>query len=120
MPTFNCLRKRELSAPVSELIQFDADSIRRVARARQGSAPDVWVVDPDRYEQNGRTLRDSELARMVAYSKAEQLLYATDGCNSCVREVSEKLGGLAPAELRTFADENGLPLELLQHLVSLL
>ena len=120
MSTFNCLQGRALSTSASDLVQFDADSIRQIAKSRHAREPNIWVVDPERYEQNGRILRDSESARMLAYSKADLTVYATDGCNSCARQVPAKLRSLDPAELRAFADENGLPVELLQYLVSLL
>ena len=120
MPTLNCLEERKLSAAGADLVQFDADSIRQIVRARQGVEPDVWVVDPERYEKNGRVLRDSELPRMLAYSINDGTLYATDGCNSCAKEAPEKLQTLVPAELKLFAEKNDVPLELLHFLLSLL
>jgi hypothetical protein len=111
------LREQQLSGAGSELVQFDADSIKQIARPDE---PDLWVADPHRYERNGRILRDSERPRMLAYSSARQTLYATDGCNSCARHLPAKLKEFAPEELRTFADENELPIELLQYLISLL
>ena len=106
----NFLHQRSLSAAASELVEFDADSIRRVGK------PDVWLADPDAYEKNGRVLRDSESPRMLAYSTREHVLYATDGCNTCTHPVNLKtLPGLA-----VFSEENGLRLELLEALRSLL
>ena len=93
LPTFNGLGERKLSAAGADLVQFDADSIRQIVRARQGVEPDVWVVDPERYEKNGRVLRDSESPRMLAYSRHDGTLYATDGCNSCAKEVRENWRG---------------------------
>jgi len=114
------LRERHLSAPASDLVQFDSDSIRQVVRAAQASDPDLWVADPGQYERNGRVLRDSESARMLAYSADEQILYATDGCNSCARHVRAKLDSLDAEKLRSFAEENEIPLDLLRYLISLL
>jgi hypothetical protein len=111
----NYLRERTLSAAANDLIEFDVDSIRRM-----GGDPDVWLVDPDQYEKNGRVLRDSESLRMLAYSKKDHMLYATDGCNSCTREVPAELQTLRPEALQQFAEENALHLELLLRLVSLL
>jgi hypothetical protein len=102
----NFLRQRSLSAPASDLVGFDADSIRRVGN------PDIWLADPDAYEKNGRVLRDSESPRMLAYSTKEHVLYATDGCNTCTHRVNLKT---LPA-LEEFAEENELRLELLQEL----
>ena len=120
MPTLKFLRERHLSAPASDLVQFDSDSIRQVVRAEQARDPELWVADPDQYERNGRLLRDSESSRMLAYSSEEQILYATDGCNSCARHVPAKLQSLAAEELISFAEENEVPLDLLEYLVALL
>ncbi|HLH31518.1 MAG TPA: hypothetical protein VKY31_09965 [Terriglobia bacterium] len=106
----NFLRERSLSAAASDLVEFDADSIRRLGEA------DVWVADPDAYEKNGRVLRDSETPRMLAYSSAKHVLYATDGCNSCAIAADLK----AVSNLKEFAEENEVPLDLLERLTSLL
>jgi hypothetical protein len=103
----NFLRPRPLSPAAFELVRFDADSIRQISKPDE---PDFWVADPDQYERNSRVLRDSETARMLAYSMNRQILYTTDGCNACARHV--------PADqLKSFADA---PAELLHHLISLL
>jgi hypothetical protein len=93
------LRPRKLSGSASDLVQFDADSIRQIARPDE---PDFWVADPDKYERNGRVLRDSESPRMLAYSSKTEVLYATDGCNACATHVpAERLESVPdmPAEL---------------------
>ena len=114
----NFLRERALSQAASDLVQFDADSIRQVVSAQHKTIPDVWLVDPDAYEKNGRVLRDSETQRMLAYSTKDQILYGTDGCNSCARQV--RLGSLPADELKQFAETNELRLELLERLLDLL
>ena len=106
----NFLRQRELSAAASDLVEFDADSIRRVG------SPDVWLADPDAYEKNGRVLRDAETPRMLAYSTKAHVLYATDGCNTCTHSVDLKM----LPNVEEFAKENDLRLELLEGVVSLL
>jgi hypothetical protein len=116
----NFYRARQLSQTASDLVQFDADSIRQVVSAQHLTPPDVWLVDPDAYEKNGRVLRDSDSHRMLAYSTKEQVLYATDGCNSCARHVRTKLELLPDDELKKFAIENEIRPELLQHMTSLL
>ena len=96
------LRPRQLSAGASDLIQFDADSIKQIAKPDE---PDFWVADPDKYERDGRILRDSESPRMLAYSSKKQILYATDGCNACARHVpSGQLASLpdVPADLLNY------------------
>src|ERR1700686_4488950 len=111
------LRERALSQAASDLVQFDADSIRQIVSSQHRSDPDVWLADPDAYENNGRVLRDSETQRMLAYSTKDQILYGTDGCNSCARQV--RLGSLPGDELKQLGESNELRLELLQQLVSL-
>jgi hypothetical protein len=106
----NFLRQRELSAAASDLVEFDADSIRRVG------SPDVWVADPDAYEKNGRVLRDAETPRMLAYSTKAHVLWATDGCNTCTHQVDLK----AISSVKDFAEKNELRLDLLERLVSLM
>ena len=101
------LRPRQLSASASDLIRFDADSIKQIAKPDE---PDVFVADPDKYEKNGRILRDSESPRMLAYSSKKQILYATDGCNACAKAAP-------PQELNLFPD---VPAELVDYLISLL
>jgi hypothetical protein len=115
----NYFRKPELSPAASDLVRFDADSIRQVVSADGARLPDVWLVDPEAYERNGRLLRDSESPRMLAYSITDGILYATDGCNTCARRVPAQLKSLPPDKLRFFAGENELRPELVEYLVSL-
>jgi|SRR5439155_9515069 len=115
----NYYRPRDLSAKALDLIQFDADSIRRLA-AGERHAIDVWLVDPDEYERNGRILRDSESPRMLAYSSKTRVLYATDGSNSCAAHLPSNLEALSPDELKRFAEENDFRLELLETLAVLM
>src|SRR5437868_10143567 len=110
----NFFRDRALSAAASDLIQFDAESIRQVVSAQHRHNPDAWLADPDSYEKNGRVLRDSDSPRMLAYSAKDQMLYATDGCNSCARRVPVKLEVFSSDGLKQFAEDNELRLELLE------
>ena len=116
----NFFSESTLSSAAADLVGFDADSIRQVVAAERHSVPDIWVVDPDQYERDGRLLRDSESPRMLAYSTKDQILYATDGCNACARHLNAKLQTLPPDKLKSFAEENELRLELLEYLTSLL
>ncbi len=111
----NLFRERKLSQAASDLIQFDVESIRHVVSAQHLASPDVWLADPDAYEKNGRVLRDSDSPRMLAYSTKDHVLYATDGCNSCVRRVVLRSG-----ELNKIAEENELRLDLLERLLNIL
>ena len=115
----NYYRRRDLSAKARDLIQFDADSIRQLTAAERHGYPDIWLVDPDAYEKNGRILRDSESPRMLAYSPKIRVLYATDGSNSCMAHLPANLETLSPDELKKFADENDIRLELLESLAAL-
>ena len=116
----NFFRERALSQTASDLIQFDAESIRQVVSSQHAGSPDVWLVDPDAYEKNGRVLRDSESPRMLAYSTKDHALYVTDGCNSCARRAPAKLETLPSGELQQFAEDNELRLELLEKLATLI
>jgi len=113
-------RERELSRAASNLMEFDADSIRKVVSAEHLAEPNVWLADPDSYEKNGRILRDSDSPRMLAYSTKDQILYATDGCNSCSRRVHMDLELLSREELKALAEKNALRFELLEKLIDLL
>ena len=116
----NFFRDRKLSQAASDLVQFDAESIRQVVSAEHIAQPDVWLADPDAYEETGRVLRDSESPRMLAYSTTTHVLYATDGCNSCTKRVRTNLELLPSSELKQIAEENSLRLELLESLVALI
>jgi hypothetical protein len=115
----NFFQPRSLSEAASELMQFDADSIRQVVSSLHRDVPDIWLVDPDAYEKNGRVLRDSDSPRMLAYSTKEQILYATDGCNSCTRRLTARLDALPSDDLKKFAEENEIRAELIQRLAEL-
>ena len=116
----NLFREREFSRAASALMEFDADSIRKVVSAQHLAEPDVWLADPDGYEKNGRVLRDSDSPRMLAYSTKDQILYATDGCNSCSRRVHMDLELLPREELKAIAEKNAVRFELLEELIALL
>jgi hypothetical protein len=116
----NFFRERKLSQAAEDLIRFDADSIRQVVSAQHLTNPDVWLVDPDAYERNGRVLRDSDSPRMLAYSTKDQVLFATDGCNSCTRRVRMNLATLPSMELKEFAEHNAIRQELLEALIKLM
>jgi hypothetical protein len=112
----NFFPDRPVSEAAAERIRFDADSIRQVASGRRQASPDVWLADPDAYEKNGRIQRDSESLRMLAYDAEGLILYATDGCNSCMRRVPAKLEVLPANALKQFAEENNIRIELLEQL----
>jgi hypothetical protein len=106
-----------LSQAAEDLIRFDMDSIRQMAKANHGQEPEIWLADPESYERKGHVLRDSPCPRLLAYSPKDKIIYASDGCNACTRKLSISLDSLTDSELQTFAEDNDLRLDLLEHLV---
>jgi len=76
------MNDRDVAPKAQELIDFDMDSIRLIAKAEQVRPPELWLANPDQYEDTGRILRDSTSPRLLAYSPERKVLFATDGCNS--------------------------------------
>ena len=111
------LTDAKLSPAAEELVRFDMDSIRQIVKAMHGSEPQVWAADPAAYEKNGRVLRDSPGSRILAYSSADRMVYACDGCNTCTRRLAGPLESLSPAQLESFAADNDLRLDLLARLI---
>jgi hypothetical protein len=109
----------KLSESADALVRFDMDSIRQVVAAGHGRMPDVFLVDADSYERNGRVLRDSPTSRLLAYSASDRVIYANDGCNSCTRRLNAALETFTDSELQTFAEDNGLRLDLLERLAEI-
>jgi len=109
----------KLTETAESLVRFDMDSIRQVVAAQQGREPDVWLADPESYESHGRILRDSPLPRLLAYSLADRIIYACDGCNACTRRLDVTLESLTDSELEAFAEDNALRLDLLERLAEL-
>jgi hypothetical protein len=108
-----------LSAAAEELVQFDMDSIRQVVASKHDRSPEIWLADPALYESNGRVRRDSPSSRLLAYSTHDRIVYATDGCNCCTRELNVAIETLTESELQTFAENNEFRLDLLKRLVRL-
>jgi hypothetical protein len=109
-----------LSVAAEDLVRFDMDSIRQMVAAEHGSEPDVWLADPAGYERSGRVLRDSPQSRLLAYSRSDKRIYASDGCNACTRRLQVALESLTDSEIQTFAEDNDLRLDLLERLTELL
>jgi hypothetical protein len=117
--TLHYFREQQLSEAGAGLVRFDVDSLRQVVLSHRGSEPSFWLADPYSYERDGRLLRDSPSPRLLAYSPADRILYATDGCNSCSRRLNRDLETLTDSELQAFAEDNDLRVDLLQHLTNL-
>ena len=109
--------KKTLSPEAEALIQFDMDSIRQVVTSKHGAEPETWLVDPDSYEKDGRVHRDSLSSRLLAYSAADRVVYATDGCNTCARHLDSPLSNMNESTLERFASESELRLDLLKRLL---
>ena len=114
------LNDREVPPKAQELIDFDMDSIRQIARAERLRAPELWLANPDQYEQTGRVLRDSTSPRMLAYSPERKVLFATDGCNSCAHFLDADLKELDRDSLAAFANNSKIEPELLSRMVAIL
>ena len=99
----------QLAGEAKRLVDFDLESILQMVASARATDPDIALVDPAGYERSGRVLRDHTAARLLAYSLERQVIYATDGCNSCVHRPSGPLDSLSPAELRAFAEAEQLP-----------
>jgi hypothetical protein len=94
------------------------DSIRQMASSGHRRPPDLWLVDPDLYEREGRILRDSTTPRLVAYSSESRMLYASDGCNACAQELSVDLASLDAGQIKDFSERSSVRKELLERLAS--
>ncbi len=114
------LTNAPLSNAAEDLVRFDMDSIRTIVASFRGPDPEIWVADPESYETNGRTRRDSPKPRLIAYSPPDKTVYASDGCNACVKRLDVPLESLPDSELQEFAEDNDLRIELLHHLINLL
>jgi len=112
------LTDHALSPKAEALIEFDMDSLRQVAHAKTAVAPELWIADPDLYEQNGRVLRDSTSSRLLAYSPETRTLYVTDGCNSCTHDLVIDVTALSDSEIEAFSKKNNIRRELLQKLAA--
>jgi hypothetical protein len=114
------LTSAKLSPAAEDLVRFDVESIRQIVAANHGHEPELWLADPEGYERHGRVLRDSPTSRLLAYSSLEQTIYASDGCNACVRRLTVSLGSLTDSQLQTFAEDNDLRPDFLERLSELL
>jgi len=114
------LNDREVPPKAQELIDFDMDSIRQIARSEKLNAPELWLANPDQYEETGRILRDSTSPRMLAYSPERKVLFATDGCNSCAHFLAADLKELDGESLAAFANESKIEPKLLARMVAII
>ena len=114
------LNDRTIPPKAEELIDFDMDSIRQIAKAERLKAPELWLANPDQYEETGRILRDSTSPRMLAYSPERKVLFATDGCNSCAHYLQADLKEYDEATLAAFSNDSKIEPELLGRMVAIL
>jgi len=114
------MNDRDVAPKAQELIDFDMDSIRLIAKAEQVRPPELWLANPDQYEDTGRILRDSTSPRLLAYSPERKVLFATDGCNSCAHFLTADLGELDAGALTAFANESKIEPKLLARMVAIL
>jgi hypothetical protein len=64
-------------------------------------------------------LRDSQTSRLVAYAPEDHMLYATDGCNACVKTVDLAAAGVNRQMLEECTAISGVPRPLLERLIAL-
>ncbi len=114
------LNDRDVPPKAQELIDFDMDSIRQIAKSERLKVPELWLVNPDQYEKTGRILRDSTSPRLLAYSPERKVLFATDGCNSCAHFLAADLKELDGESLTTFANASKIEPRLLARMVAIL
>lgn len=114
------LNDRTIPPKAEELIDFDMDSIRQIAKAERLRAPELWLANPDQYEETGKILRDSTSPRMLAYSPERKVLFATDGCNSCAHYLAADLKELDEEALTMFASNSKIEPALLTRMVAIL
>ncbi len=111
--------KEALSKNAERLVEFDVDSIRQLVAAEGASEPELWLADPNGYQDGNHTRRDSESIRLIGYSSAEQIVYATDGCNACRHLLDARLDRLPHEELNRLSDHTQLPRHMLERLAEL-
>ena len=114
------LSERDVPPKAQELIEFDMDSIRQIAKAERLRAPELWLANPDQYEETGRILRDSTSPRLLAWSPERKVLFATDGCNSCAHFLAADLKELDEDSLAEFANSSKIAPKLLDRMVAIL
>jgi len=114
------LNDRPIPPKAEELIDFDMDSIRQIAKAERLKDPELWLANPDQYEETGRILRDSTSPRMLAYSPERKVLFATDGCNSCAHYLPADLKEYDEALLAAFSNDSRIEPGLLGRMVAIL
>ena len=110
----------QLSAEATERVEFDVGSIRQVVAAEGGDEPDAWLVDPNGYQANGHSLRDSDTIRLIAYSKSSWIVYGTDGCNTCRHILDRPLETTPDDKLAALSEQTQLPRSLLGHIARMI
>jgi hypothetical protein len=113
------LGNKTLSSKALDLLHFDRDSILQAVAGRGGAQPTVFVADPERYEHNGRLLRDSETPRLVAYAPDDNTLYANDGCNSCTHVLQMRMKDLDESKAAELSRTARIPEELVKAIAKL-
>jgi len=111
--------KDVLSKAAERLVEFDADSLRQLVAAEGAAEPEVWLADPEGYQEGDHTKRDSESIRLVGYSTDAQIVYATDGCNACRHRLDARLEMFPEEELNRLSEHTQLPRHLLERLAEL-
>jgi hypothetical protein len=82
--------------------------------------PSLWIVEPEGYQSNGHSLRDSEAIRLIAYVRESGTVYATDGCNSCWHRSEVRIEASSPHQLESLSEHTQLPAAMLELLAGLI
>ena len=67
----------------------------------------------------GRLLRDSTSPRLLAYSDVDRILYANDGCNSCIHTLSVDLTRMTQDQLHALAGSTSIRKELIEKIAAI-
>ena len=109
----------QLTDDALRLVRFDVESVSQVISSRHAADPDLWLARPEGYLTDGHLLRDSEAIRLVAYSSAARVIYATDGCNACRHTLEKPLSKMSDEELETLSSRTQLPYSMVSRLAGL-
>jgi hypothetical protein len=109
-----------LSEEAGKLVDFDVASLRQLLAARRDPEPDIWLARPEGYQDGDHVLRDSPSIRLIAYSRGSDVIYATDGCNSCFHTLEGPLPLSSPADIEILSERTQLPAPMLDELKRLI
>ena len=108
--------EQTLESESKTLVDFDVQSLLQMASAEGRDEPELWLVNPEGYQEDGHPLRDSKSTRLIAYSIKNDIVYATDGCNACRHVLNQSLDTCQSEELVSISQRTQLPLRMLEQM----